>query len=45
MQLIDSPTDERKPIAIPWLLDLREDELDVEIHGCGCGSNCACGCG
>lgn len=45
MQLIEIAANKREPIAIPWLLDAREDGLDVEIHGCGCGCGCACGCG
>ena len=45
MQPINSAIDQRKPIAIPWLLDPREDELDVETHGCGCGCGSDCGCG
>jgi len=35
---------EEECITIPWRLDTREDELDLEIHGCGCGCGCGCDC-
>ena len=47
MQLVDFSINEG-PVAVSWLLDSREDELDLEIHGCGCGctdGGCGCGCG
>ena len=45
MQLVDFSINEG-PVAVPWLLDSGEDELDLEIHGCGCGcSDGGCGCG